>query len=355
MASTSTSTEKPITIRDLARLIGVSKSTASLALSTTEADCPLAPATRQRVIEAAAKLGYRPNHRARALATNRSHSVGLVYADEGPMFGAYYGQMINTLSRELLKADLDLMLVPAIGGDKDWGRKLMDQRIDACLAMQPVPMDLARVLGPRHLPPVILNDNTITHVPRVLLDESAHVDLIVEHLLELGHRRIAWYQPLPPDVRRATYCTHYSWPERRDALQLRLAQEGLSDQFTSFGEMSADDAVQRWQALPEDQRPTAIVCYTDDDAHALRYALWQAGIDVPNKVSLVAFNDDRLSAVSTPPLTSIAMPMEGIATEAVKLLRKYMAPNAPDPFEHPVEVRLTGKLIVRASTAAPPN
>ena len=125
------SSNKTMTIRQFAELCGVSKSTASLAFKPA-AECPLAEKTREAILKTAAEVNYRPNWRGRALSTQKSGAIGLVYAGNSPYMSNYYGLLIGELMDRLAVKGFDLMHIRAGVGGAALQRKLAERRIDGC-------------------------------------------------------------------------------------------------------------------------------------------------------------------------------------------------------------------------------
>src|SRR4030095_11444737 len=124
------------TIQDVAQSCGVSKSTVSVILNDSPASTRVPPETQQRVRDAAVRLGYRPSWRARALASRRTHTIGVLYAPPMPLIvrGNYEGIMAG-INETLTRHGYHMMFVPLGEDPATWGDLLMDQRLDGCLVL----------------------------------------------------------------------------------------------------------------------------------------------------------------------------------------------------------------------------
>ena len=185
--------QRRVTINQLAEACGLAKSTVSIALREPEGQmASIRPDTRRRVVETAQRLGYRPSYRARALAASRSHCVGLIYARECYFHGDFYQRVLSSCSAHLTARNYDLMLVPALGDGDRWARRLLDQRVDGCLVVQPMPEGLEGVLRAESLPGVLINLDADVDLPQIRLDHRQALRLLFEHLVHFGHRHIAF-------------------------------------------------------------------------------------------------------------------------------------------------------------------
>ena len=128
------------TILDLARRAGVSKATASKAMSLPPEQCPVRKETRERILQVAEEIGYRPSWHAKALAHGKSHTVGLLYQGPYPWYlTGVYGEMIQALAVQLKSHGFHLLFVPISEEDDSWSDMLHDRRIDGCVLADYVP------------------------------------------------------------------------------------------------------------------------------------------------------------------------------------------------------------------------
>ena len=311
----------------------------------------VADATKARVLAAAEQLRYRPNRRAQMLRTGRSNLIGLLYAADAPFLHGIYAPLIRGLALGASRKGLDLVLIPTVGGVEEWGVKISDQRVDGCLVVQPMPRSLTDLLGRYPVPAVFLNLEVEGLRPQVTFDDAAGGTMAVEHLFELGHRRVAFVTPTPE---HADY-THYSLQQRERGVQAAAEAAGLPKPTTHRTDPEEmPHLIERLQGLTPARRPTGLIFYTDELAIAFHAAALEAGIRLPARYSTVGFNN-QADGQTWPALTSVALPLDRMAELGVELLQRVIASDAkgntrrgvksPDP--------LTPELVVRASTGPP--
>ena len=289
---------------DVGRLAGVSSSTVSFVLNENSGQT-ISNRTRKRVLEAVATLDYRPNRTARGLRTRRTATIGLI-TDEiavEPFAGA---TILG--AHEVVWAHGSLLLVVNSTRDRRIVREVIDELVD-----RPVDAIIFAVMGTRRLtvpdalkgvPSVLVNGYTAGDLlPAVLPDEVSGGRNATEMLLAAGHRRIAYLTGRPE-----------AWATRARLRGFRAALEdaGLSvgDQVVRSGNYRLDSGYQLTrQLLAEPDLPTAIMCGNDRMAIGAYLALGEAGLRVPQDMSVVGYDDQvDLSARVDPPLSTIRLP-----------------------------------------------
>lgn len=337
-----------VTLRDVAREAGVHVSTASRALNT-ETRAIVNSDTVKRVLTAADRLGYRPNPMARGLRKNRTMTVGIVIPDiENPLFGPIIAGAGHALGGE----GYSLLIANADREDETHTREivraLLERRVDGMiLATAARSDDLIAELVETGVLMVLVNRTTEgLPVPAILGDDMAGIGLAVDHLVELGHRRVG----------------HVAGPQnlstgmgRYQAFLTRMHSLGLDV------ETSAVEAASWYQVDPGyescrqllDRRPdlTAIVAANDLIALGCYRAVRESGRDVPHDVSITGYNDMPLLDLVQPAMTSVKVPYRQMGVEAADLLLSELSAG-PDN-ERAISIRLTPRLVVRNSTAPP--
>src|SRR6478609_9377231 len=265
-----------ITVRDVAKALGVSPSTVSRALSSSDL---VAPRTRQQIVDKARELGYTPNNAARGLATGRKGALGLVVPDlENP----YFASVTKGVQARARRTGHAVFVVdagedPALETELVTGLRSQTDGLVLC-SPRAVEADLQAARGA----PVVLVNLRIDGVPSVSSDDAHGVVLAVEHLRALGHRRVAYVGG--PDR---------SWSDARRRAGLDAARERYPDVETvtvgSFrprveGGRAAADLVVASGA-------TAVLAYNDLVALGLVARLRERGVDVPRDLSVVGFDD----------------------------------------------------------------
>jgi LacI family transcriptional regulator len=328
-----------VTLADLAREAGTSPSTASRALSGR--GYVSAPA-RKRLLAAADRLGYVPNASARTLKQKTSRVVGVVVSDLGNPF---YGGLAAGVEQTLREADYQMMLV---GDNSQSGEEMTAVR--TFLAMRapgviltPVGQEATSFLLRRGIA-VVEVDRRMANVPcdAVVIDNVRGARVAVDHLLGLGHRRIAF---LGVDT---------EWTSdagRLEGYRLALAAAGVpaDDELVlrlGFHEASAEERI---GALLDRTRPTAVFAANNLLAEQAWRVLRARGLVLPRDISLVGFDDVQWTEMVSPGITVVAQPTIELGRRAAALLLRRM----DEPDSTPTAELLQPSLVVRGSTAAP--
>jgi DNA-binding LacI/PurR family transcriptional regulator len=338
--SAAKSAPKRPTITDVARACNVSKTTVSRALNFPPDKCPLNEETRRRVVAKAEEIGYRPNWLAQSLSRQRTHLIGLLYAQALPPVSGHHAAVLRVLVSELQPKGYQLVFASAEGPVKDWGHLLRDRILDACLVLDSMPANLSDVITDSGIPSVVLNVRTNLPCPHVLMDDQGGAMQLTRHLLEQGHRRIAYY-----DDPEST--PHASVGDRQAGYLAAMRAAGLAPACQVMC-MPLERVPDQIRGNPE--APTAIVTYQHQQAIRLLRLLWQAGVHVPRDLSVATFNDVYPVDCFIPTLTTVRMPAEQMGRLAADLLLQQI--ESPEA-RMPGAVVLPEEVIVRESTAAP--
>jgi LacI family transcriptional regulator len=330
------------TSADVAAAAGVSRTTVSFVLNEREG-VKIPDETRQRVLAAAAKLDYHPNSVARQLAGGASRALGLVLR-QTPEQVANDGVLAETLRglADAARAANHRVLVETLApGDGHYANLLRSGRTDGLIVSGPRYDDVELVELVRDgFPVVIQGSQPGLDVPSVDVDNEAGARMAVEHLLALGHRRIACITNAPLAYTAAS--------ERLTGYREALAAAGLPDDPALIAE-GAFDAPSGHRAVAEilaRSTPEAIFVASDVVAIGAIAGLRDAGFSVPGDVSVVSFDAIPLAAYLDPPLTTIRLPAYDLGLAAGRAILERIAGR-------PVAARtlLPTELIVRASTA----
>jgi DNA-binding LacI/PurR family transcriptional regulator len=305
----------------------------------------VAPDTRERVVRAARDLDYVASPYAARLASGRTGSVGVVVPFVTRWF---FTQVVAGAERVLRDAGYDLLLYnlggPA-GRDRFFGRMPVRKRVDGLLVLC-TPMAEAEIAAVRALRlPVVVVGAVQAGFASVRVDDAASARLAVNHLIELGHRRIglisggsdeAMYASATIDRRRGY------WRALRDA-GIRLDPDlDVPGHFTPEGGRAAME----WLlGLPEP--PTAVFAASDEMAYGAMRAIRAAGLTVGRDISVVGFDDHEMSDLLE--LTTVAQPAVRQGELAARALLAALGPKAPAPRAQTVPTRL----VVRGSTRRP--
>jgi DNA-binding LacI/PurR family transcriptional regulator len=332
---------RPAAMADVARLAGVSHQTVSRVINGSER---VAPATRDRVREAMRLLEYRPNSVARALVTGRSRTVGVIgfnttlFGPASTLFGIERSAheadyLTSVVSMPEVNRDSVLRAVERLRRHNVEGVLVLASESSAVAALAPVS---------RELPLVALEAEAVHGIPTVAIDQYGGAISATQHLLSLGHRRIA----------------HIGGPAGSLESQLRLAgcrdtlaDAGLRLPVPEFGDWSAGSGYEIAVRVAADPEITAIFVANDQMALGALRALDEAGRRVPADVSIVGFDAIPESEFFTPPLTTIRQDFVEIGRRGLALLRRRIE-DGESVATHEV---IASELMVRASTGPPPS
>ncbi|MFK0277083.1 LacI family DNA-binding transcriptional regulator [Ensifer sp. NPDC090286] len=331
-------------IKDIAERAGVSVATVSRALSGSSL---VTDETRKRVNALARELNYRPNVSARNLRTRRSMSVLLVVRDVGNPFYLEILKGVEATAREAGYAVLMGNTENDPDREVEYFNMLRDGHADGMILMTgklppPQPGESADL---SHLPVVIaLEMIEGSGFPHVQIDNVAAAQAAVEHLIALGHRRIAHIAGPLPEVMALHRRDGYRAAMKAAGLDIPEGYEVRGDYLLESGEARAAELF----ALPEP--PTAIFAANDEMAYGAIHALRRLGRDVPGDVSVVGFDDLYLSKAFYPPLTTVSQPRADIGRTAMSQLLNVLSDG--DVGAEPAIV-LPTTLNIRGSTAPP--
>ncbi len=336
-------TNHPVTIKDLARHLNVSVATVSRALRNLP---DIHPDTRKAIVDLAAEWDYQPNQLATSLVKSRTRTIGVIVPNLGYYF---FATVINGMEEVAHAAGYSVLLTQSkesyereLTNLQDLARGQVDGLI-VSISRETSDYEHFRRLQRRGVPLVLFDrDCEALDVPKVLIDNRAAARQATQHLLDNGCRRIALLAG--PGYLSLTVQRMLGY---RDAIE----SEGLSveENLIAYGDYSQDNAVElthRLMNLP--QPPDGILALSDRIGVGALIALKARGVHVPDEVALVGFNNEPLSALITPGLTSVAQPIEEIGREAARLVLAQLAGNTT-VLENPVRV-LPTQLIVRESS-----
>ena len=327
------------TLADVAARAGVSVALVSIVIRGVRG---ASPDSRQRIMRAADELGYRPDTRARLLRSRRSRLLGVVFGVQHP----FHGDLVSGLYTAADRVDYQLTL-SAVTPDRDDRRavaSLLQDRCEALILLGPqAPTGYLGELTARL--PVVVVARAIRHravdVVRTADDEGLRQ--AVDHLVGLGHRRIAHV-----DGGRAPGAA-----ERRRGYRDAMHRHGLDAQAAVLpGGLTEEDGAAAARALLRtDRRPTAVTVFNDRCAIGALDVLQRAGLSVPGDISVVGYDDSRLARLAHVDLTTVAQDTDRLTTLAV-----HRAVDRLDAA--PVtrrELVVAPRLVVRSTTAGPPR
>jgi LacI family transcriptional regulator len=347
-------TDERVTIRQLARLSGVSIGTVSRALngySDVNAE------TRERIVRLAQELDYTPAAAARSLVTQRSHLIG-VFLETGeghpdPFGNPFFYEVLVGLKDAIGAGGYDLLLFaserPGNGyGEHSYLKRARHHNVAGVVLMDVDPERDAEVrrLVRSELPCVGVDVELLGPAAEyVVSDNKSGIALAMRHLHDLGHRRIATITGLLDTLPGADRLRAY----RSEMQVLGLAYR---DEYVAYGDFYVDSGHREMAKLLQVREPpTAVVAASDLMALGAIRAVAEAGLSVPEDISIVGFDDLQLAGHVHPPLTTLRQDKAGLGAEAGRALMALIdgEDHVPDAVTLPVE------LVVRGSTTSPPS
>ena len=327
-----------VTLKSLASHLDLTAGTVSSVLNNSPASRSIPERTRKRILEAARELNYRPNFLARSLRVRRSYTVGVIAEEISDPYGATIISGIETFLRKnnfffltvvhrhddkLLRSYSQLLLTRGVEGFIT---------IDTSIDQQPT------------LPTVaIAGHHAVPNVTNIILDHQRAARLVLQHLIGLGHRNIAFFRGPTSSSDSAT-----RWKAIQEVaaeFQLPIHPE-LVFQLERIPN-SDDLGYLPVKGLLTTKIPfTALFAYNDTSAVGAMFVLHQAGLRVPEDVSVVGFDDIAVASFAIPPLTTVRQPLLEMGTVASQILLDRIEERAA----FIPEVSLAPELIIRSST-----
>ncbi len=331
-----------VTIVDVAREAGVSHATVSRVLN---ASGYAKASTRDAVLQAVEKLGYVANQSARGLAGASSKLIGLLLPD---FSGSYVGLLAEQVDEELYKAGYDLAVFPhhsRTAREKALIERTTTGLLDGLIIMvMETPDSYLELLTRRTVPFVLIgSEQASAGQPVVSQTNFQGAYDATNHLIQLGHRRIAFLRG--PGGRASSLDREAGY--RSALLDAEIAFDPALVTNGEYLRQGGYESAQRLLDLP--RPPTAIFAGNDISAIGAMEAARARGLAVPADLSLIGFDDVNEASVVLPRLTTVRAPMRQMAREAVRMLLKRLE----DPQADVRSVTLATQLIVRESTAEP--
>ena len=324
---------------DVAKLAGVSHQTVSRVINSSEL---VREDTREKVREAMRLLDYRPNPVARALATGKSRTLGVLTFDN-TLYGP--ASTLVGVERAARQAGYSISIVSLFSLDRsavlDAVERLRTQGVDGILVIAPQTADVRAVAQlPHDFPVVAVEAGPDQGVPVAAVDQVAGAALATQHLLDLGHPTV-WHIAGPND-----------WLEARQRLsgwRSTLQAAGAPVPPVLIGDWSAESGYTLGRQLAADPEVTAVFAGNDLMALGLLRVLHEEGRELPASLSVVGFDDMPEVAYFTPPLTTVRQDFTEVGRQSVHLLLDEIQSGARSS----ARATVAPELIVRESTAAP--
>lgn len=320
------------TLMDVAAAAGVSRALVSIVMRGAPG---AAESTRQKVLEAAQELGYRPDSRARLLRSSRTRLLGLSFFSAQP----FHAEIVDAAYAEAAAHGYEIALSAVAHGRPETRaiESLLDVGSEALIMVSPTlgGQELERFAG--QVPVVsLLRDDVGGLVDAVSSDDQAGIRMAVEHLAGLGHRNIVHIDggtAVSADQRRAAFRTEME----RHGLEARIIPGGPTEEdgLTAFRTLRAN-------------LPSGVVAFNDRTALGLIEGLRADGLKVPDDVSVLGYDDSQFARLSYMQLSSVSQDAPLLAATAVK-----QAVDRIERSQAPAHVVRTPHLVVRKTTAPP--
>ena len=332
-------------IRDVASLAGVSVGAVSRVLSQ-DPTLRIGDDARQRVIDAAASLQYVPSHAAQSLRKSRASALALVLPEVASPLVA---DMIRRVEETTSARGVDLLLAGAghLLADPNWLRSLVASgRVDGVILQPPheiTPEEIFEMTGPS-MRIVLINSTDTGALNTVVLDDAASARPAIEHLRELGHRRLGFV---------GGTSDHVVGQRRRDGFLAAAADAGmevLPEHVLEFGFTTADGRRAAQHLVAGSSMPTALLVANANAAIGVLSEFHTQGVRVPEDISIVTLHDLWFADVTWPPLTTVRTPLAELGEAAVAIV---LDRDPEHGVVHQVVTEPAFELVARASTAPP--
>jgi DNA-binding LacI/PurR family transcriptional regulator len=352
----SSTKNEAVTMRQVATQSGFSPATVSIVLNNAPLAQYIAPATKKRIEEVARKLGYRPNAMARFLRSKRSQSVGVMFFDVTDPFCTL---IMRGIENGLYQASYVPIFADAHNQRNRFERyleMLLERHVEALIVVANwlfVDIQLLGDLSKRNIPAATIGwelpGNTINSV---MVDNEAGARLALEHLHQLGHRKIAFIRgpkmliDSAPRWRGIQKFAQAAGLEIEPALVQQLPESLDPNSSFESGVRLTDELLQKRK------RFTAVMAFDDLTALGAIRALTKAGLRVPEHCSVTGFDDVPLSALAAPSVTTVRQPMEAMGGLAVNIVMEGINAALEKRDWNVVSHKMTPELVIRESTRA---
>jgi DNA-binding LacI/PurR family transcriptional regulator len=333
-------------LREIARRAKVSTATASRAINRLPS---VDPRLSRRVWKVVDELGYYPNTQARALVSGRSRIFGLIVSE---ITNPFFPEIVQAFEKIAVEHGYEILLTSTVHDPRLMAssvRRMIERRVDG-VAVMTFGMEelLLEDLKSRRVPLVFIDVGpNLPRVSNIRIDYLHGIRQAVQHLAALRHTRIAFIAG-PLRLKSAV--------ARRNAFLQSMQEIGLAcdplllveGDHTAEGGMAAAA-----QILSSPIKPTAIFCSNDLTAFGVLKKSYEEGVIIPRDLSLVGFDDVRLAQYMLPPLTTVQMSQTDLAMLAFQAL--FAEVGREEPLSNGIEYILQTNLLLRKSTAMPPN
>jgi LacI family transcriptional regulator, galactose operon repressor len=337
---------KPVSLKFLADHLGLSTTTVSLVLNNSPRAASIPQTTKDRVLEAARTFSYRPNFFARVLNSKRSFTVGVMIPEISEGYGA---SVLSAIEGRLAREGYMHFVASHRWSAElieETPKMLMERGVEGFIFVN-MPLD-------HSLPVPVVNvggRKKLTSVTNMLLDNRRAGRLALEHLVELGHKRIAFFKghPESADTEDRWQGIHDSAASLGITIDPELTIQLQRRPFPPGPPIPEEGYMYAQKLLARKLDFTALFAFNDISAIGAMSALRDAGLRIPEDVSIVGFDNIQAAAFLNPPLTTVRQPLHHMGDLAARVLLRRIREGDTEPEEIMVEP----ELVVRESTAPP--
>jgi DNA-binding LacI/PurR family transcriptional regulator len=330
--------EPKVTLKTMAKFLGLTPGTVSAALNNSSAAHSIPERTKKRILAAAKELNYRPNYFARSLRLQRTYTIGVIAEEIGDAYGA---MVISGIEEYLRRHNFFFLTVIHRHDPKllqTYAQMLLTRGVEGFITTD------TSITEKLQLPTVaVAGHGHVEGVTNVILDHKLAARLALYHLLELGHQEIAFLKGHPASsdsaVRWAAVC------ETAAELGIQVRPE-LTVQIESTVSTPHLGYPFAKRLLARKQPFTALFAYNDISAIGAIWAFREAGLRVPEDVSVLGFDDIPAAAFNNPGLTTVRQPLQRMGQIAAKTVIDQIEGNA----DYVPEIAIEPEFVVRDST-----
>jgi LacI family transcriptional regulator len=339
------SKRKSVSLKELASELKLSTTTVSLVLNSAPTANSIPQETQERIFEAARKLSYRPNYIARSLRAQRTHTIGVLIPE---LSGGYASMVLSGVEEKLLEKDFYYF----IGSHRHqtafierYTRFFMERCVEGILIID-TPEKYQTFL-----PVVSISGHDDTQgATNIVLNHKSAAMMVVEHLVNLGHKKIAIIKGQQFSSDTEVRCASIIEAAEKLGIQIK---NNLISQLTGNDPSPQTGYIAAQKLLETGEKFTAIVSFNDMSAIGAIRALREANLEVPEDVSIIGFDDIYEAKFNNPALTTIRQPLKKMGSLGVENLLEKIHENPDENISKNITVE--PELIVRQSTATAKN
>ena len=320
------------TIKDIAKIAGVSQSTVSKALNNRP---DVSDATKSRILDIAREFDFTPNAFGKGLKMRMSENLGLIFCrDIHPISGnPFYSRVLEGVEGEVAINNFNLILHIITDACKDSLPKMMRERqVDGVILVGSFEEQYISKVLQKDIPVVFIDPKEpLENRFQILIDNEHGAFIATKHLIDCGHRKIGF---VSGDL------TRMSFKQRFDGYMkaLNLHNIPICQEFIKTGGL--ENGYVHVKGMLSAEKPTAIFAANDINAIYGYRAINELGLKIPDDISIVGFDDIEMAKISTPPLTTVRVYKEELGSIAVRTLLKLINNKNEKPITTVVPIRL---------------